>query len=242
LKKYLFKHQHFLHITAPFLIMLLTAAVARKINEFAPFAEQMPGVVVIHLVDEFPVVYMSPNGLKLLGLTLQELQDMGTEYHSRFFNVEDLDDYLPQMEALLRNNNPAESFSFLQQVKYAGKNEWTWHISSIRIFMQDDDGKPLLAITIAIPIDRMKHIEAKAERLLKENTFLKNNIKAFAKLSRREKIILRLVALGKTSAEIAEELFISVETSQTHRRNIRNKLEITTAIEFAEYARAFDLI
>ncbi len=222
--------------------MPLLKAIADKINDFAPYAEQMPGVVIIHQIGEFPVVYMSSNGLKLLGITMNELIYMGPDYHSRFFNTEDLEDFLPQIEALLRNNRHGESFSFLQQVKYAGKKEWTWHISAIRIFMWDDEGKPLLTITTAIPIDRMKHIEAKAERLLKENSFLKQNIKAFSTLSKREKVILKMVALGKTSTEIADELFISAETAQTHRRNIRNKLAITNAIEFAEYARAFDLI
>jgi DNA-binding CsgD family transcriptional regulator len=222
--------------------MQLTRTIANKINEFAPYAEQMPGVVVIHKIGDFPVVYMSSNGLKLLGITMQELIDMETEYYNRFFNIEDMEGFRPKMTALLQNNSPAESFSYFQQVKYAGKTEWTWHISATRIFMWDEDGKPLLTVTTAIPIDRMKHIEAKAERLLRENDFLKKHMNAFATLSKREQVILKLVALGETSGEIAADLFISVETVQTHRKNIRTKLDITSAVEFAEYARAFDLI
>ncbi|SDD22886.1 regulatory protein, luxR family [Mucilaginibacter pineti] len=222
--------------------MYLNDSVTSKINEFARFAEQMPGVVIIHHISDFSVVYMTANGLKLLGVTLQELIDMKTEYYPRFFNMEDMEDFLPKMRVLLDNNQPEESFSYFQQVKYAGKSDWTWHISAVRIFMWDDEGKPLLTITTAYPIDRMKHIGAKAERLLQENNFLKKNIKAFSTLSKREKDILKQVALGKTSIEIADALFISVETAQTHRRNIRNKLEISSAIDFAAYARAFDLI
>ncbi|RYZ95349.1 MAG: LuxR family transcriptional regulator [Sphingobacteriaceae bacterium] len=222
--------------------MNLPKSAVYKISEFASYAEQMPCVVIIHEVGEFNVVYMTSNGLQQLGVTLQELQEMGPEYYPRFFNIEDMEGFIPKIEALLKNNDPTESFSFFQQVKITGKTGWTWHISSVRIFMQDDDGKPYLSITTAIPIDRMKHIEAKAERLLNENDFLKKNSKAFATLSKREQLILKLVAIGKSSPEIAEELFISPETVQTHRRNIKQKLNISTGYEFTEYARAFDLI
>ncbi|MBE0650050.1 MAG: response regulator transcription factor [Bacteroidales bacterium] len=47
----------------------------------------------------------------------------------------------------------------------------------------------------------------------------------FYQLSDREKEIQRLVAEGKTSLEIAEILFISKNTADTHRRNIRKKLK-----------------
>ena len=44
-------------------------------------------------------------------------------------------------------------------------------------------------------------------------------------LTRRETEILRLVALGHTNAEIAEMLFLSVRTIDSHRAHIQSKLE-----------------
>ncbi len=44
------------------------------------------------------------------------------------------------------------------------------------------------------------------------------------KLTAAEKEILKLIALNKTSAQIAEELFRSVRTIENHRNNICNKL------------------
>ncbi len=216
--------------------------IANKIKEVAPYLEQMAGVVIIHRIEGFTVEYMTANGLNLLGVTLQELVEMGTQYYNRFFNMEDMDDFIPKIDVLLRGNSHEECFSYFQQVKYAGDKDWTWHATSVKIFMWDDEGKPILTITTALPINKIKHLEAKAERLLEENDFLLKNMATFAMLGKREKSILKHVALGKTSNEIAEELFIAVDTVQTHRRNIRLKLGITSAIEFAQYARAFDLI
>ncbi|GAA4309020.1 hypothetical protein GCM10023149_03170 [Mucilaginibacter gynuensis] len=213
-----------------------------KIDDFAPYAELMPCVVMIHQIGEFNLVYMTSNGLKLLGVTLLELQEMGAGYYPRFFNMEYMEGLLPKMDALLRNNSTEDSFSYFQQVKLQGKTDWTWHITSTRIFMWDEAGNPTLTITTAVPIERMKYVEAKAEKILNENLFLRRNLEAFSTLGKREKTVLKLVATGKSSPEIADELFISAETVQTHRRNIKIKLGISNVMEFAEYARAFDLI
>jgi len=214
----------------------------KKVEEFSFYAEKMPGVVMIHEVGEFPVVYMSSNGLRLLGLSLKELQELGTEYYNRYFNQEDSNDLIPKILKLLGEKNPDDSFTFIQQVKLKDRDEWVWHISCTRIFAFDKHGEPKLVVTVSVPIDRMKHMEAKAERLLKENMFLKKNLKNFLSLGGREKEVLKLVALGKSSKEIADELFVSQETVNTHRKNIKRKLNISSNYDFVEYAHSFDLI
>ena len=45
-------------------------------------------------------------------------------------------------------------------------------------------------------------------------------------LSRREKEILKLIIDEATTAEIAEKLFISIGTVETHRHNMMNKLSV----------------
>src|SRR5205814_1379264 len=47
-------------------------------------------------------------------------------------------------------------------------------------------------------------------------------------LSEREVEVLRLIALGHTNAEIAEQLFLSVRTVESHRAHIQQKLGLTT--------------
>lgn len=55
-------------------------------------------------------------------------------------------------------------------------------------------------------------------------------------LSKREKIILRHIALGYTNKEIGEKLFISTHTVVTHRKNITRKLGIKTVSGLTVYA------
>jgi DNA-binding CsgD family transcriptional regulator len=55
-------------------------------------------------------------------------------------------------------------------------------------------------------------------------------------LSYREKEVLRLVATGMVSKQIADKLFISVNTVNTHRQNIIEKLDVSNTAEAIRYA------
>jgi two-component system, NarL family, response regulator NreC len=57
-------------------------------------------------------------------------------------------------------------------------------------------------------------------------------------LSDREREVLRLLALGHTNQEIAEMLFISVRTAETHRAHILQKLQLGSRAELVRYALA----
>jgi len=55
-------------------------------------------------------------------------------------------------------------------------------------------------------------------------------------LSEREQQILRKVASGMSSQEIAQSLSIAVGTVDVHRRNIMRKLDLHSAVELTRYA------
>ncbi len=55
-------------------------------------------------------------------------------------------------------------------------------------------------------------------------------------LTEREKTILRLLAEGNSNKHVARELDISVRTVETHRRNIKRKLDVKTSAGLVKYA------
>ena len=61
-------------------------------------------------------------------------------------------------------------------------------------------------------------------------------------LSDREVEVLRMVALGHTNAEIAEQLFLSVRTVETHRAHLQQKLRLGSRSELVRYALDHRLI
>ena len=59
---------------------------------------------------------------------------------------------------------------------------------------------------------------------------------AYSTLGSREREVLQLVAEGKTSAETATEMHISIKTVETHRRNLAHKLGLHGTAELTKYA------
>lgn len=55
-------------------------------------------------------------------------------------------------------------------------------------------------------------------------------------ITKREQEILDLVALGKTSQDIADTLYISVRTVESHRYNLMQKLDVKNTAELIRYA------
>lgn len=64
----------------------------------------------------------------------------------------------------------------------------------------------------------------------------------YARLTAREQEILRLLAEGMSTREIAEKLFISPKTVENHRANIMNKLDLHSTLELVRYAAKLGLI
>jgi two-component system response regulator NreC len=62
------------------------------------------------------------------------------------------------------------------------------------------------------------------------------------KLTPREIEVLRLIALGHTSVQIAEKLHLSPRTIETHRTRIHRKLEVNNRSELVHYAIARGLL
>lgn len=65
---------------------------------------------------------------------------------------------------------------------------------------------------------------------------------AHEKLSPREFEVLRMIALGNTVTQIAEELHLSVPTVSTHRAHILDKTNMTTTAELIRYALLHHLV
>jgi hypothetical protein len=84
--------------------------------------------------------------------------------------------------------------------------------------MRDRTGNPFLVITTAIPIDAKHHLTPKVERIVQQNNFLVKNKEMFAGLTKREKQILKFMAPGSNSGEIAEALHHQVTKQKRDAR------------------------
>jgi two-component system, NarL family, response regulator LiaR len=76
----------------------------------------------------------------------------------------------------------------------------------------------------------MKHMRTSKEKALHED------------LTPRELEVLKLIGVGKTNQEIAENLFIGIKTVKTHVSNILQKLALEDRTQIAIYAHRHRLV
>ncbi|MCE5323290.1 response regulator transcription factor [bacterium] len=90
--------------------------------------------------------------------------------------------------------------------------------------------------------DLIKAIESAAQKkrwvspLLRKNISVEPDPTAHAALTNREREIVVLVAQGLSSKQIADKLFISVNTVESHRKRIFKKLDMHTCAQLVRYA------
>jgi hypothetical protein len=214
----------------------------KKIAEITSYEDDIPGVIIIFSADDLRVRYMSKRGRDFLGLTNEELQKMGVNYHTHLLKAEDSIEYLPKLFNLLQHDNKNEIISLFQEVRPSPQYNYSWYVTGFKVLLRNSEGDPILLIGLAIPIDSMLEMAHKAQRILDENNYRHQNIHIFESLTKREKELLKFFALGNTNEAIAREVFISPETVATHGKNIKRKLSCKTNYDCTYFAQVFNLI
>lgn len=104
-----------------------------------------------------------------------------------------------------------------------------WLTMMLRPFVSDEVGRPRVLITA-----RMGHspvAEGQATRDAKAT-----DKGPLASLTPREFDVLRLVAMGLSTADVARHLFRSIKTIEGHRVSLGNKLGVGNRVELARIA------
>ncbi len=211
-----------------------------KLHTYSQEFEKMPGVTVIHDLDGFKPVYMTKNGLDLLGLSLEELISIKEDYQKLFFNRDFMEDFLQELRSMIFKEGHDETFTFFHQVKIKG--EFHWYAASIKVFEADDKQTPTHTITYALPIEDFDWTVKRAQKVLEETEFARKNIEKFSSLSKRELQVLSLAGRGNKIPEIAKDLNVSYDTVNSHLKSIKRKLKSRSSFDLIEYAMAYDLL
>jgi len=110
-------------------------------------------------------------------------------------------------------------------------------------FLLKNSGKEKIVEAILELHNGQKYFDSAIISKLLENENKKSvGTSLFPKLSRREKEILNLIIQEYTTQEIADSLFISFGTVETHRRNIINKLGVRNTAGMVRVAFEYQLL
>ncbi len=120
--------------------------------------------------------------------------------------------------------------------------------SGIEGYLPKDADKETLLTAIRAVVKGERYFSADVTALIFEDFYLKEKdgkglpTKKTNELTKREEEVLVHIAHGKSLKEIAEELFISIKTVETHKMHIQDKLGLSNAAQLVKYAIEHDLI
>jgi DNA-binding NarL/FixJ family response regulator len=109
-------------------------------------------------------------------------------------------------------------------------------------YLPKDVEKAILIEAIRTVVENKKYFNAAVTSLVFEDFYnaekegKKRERKIAKGLTARESEVLELIASGKTNQEVADSLFISIKTVETHKANILDKLGLRNMTELIKYA------
>ncbi len=115
-----------------------------------------------------------------------------------------------------------------------------WHMATARL-NKNTEGLPKEVVIFTYDLELLGDSREKLYRVLEDEGVFKAYFNKVSLLTKKEKEIIRLLALGNNSKEIADKLFVSAHTVNTHRKNINNKLAIKGIADIMRIADVFEL-
>jgi DNA-binding CsgD family transcriptional regulator len=124
-------------------------------------------------------------------------------------------------------------------------DEYIWYLVDTVLFEVDENGFPVRALITCTNIDQVKKDDCVYYNITKKNAEgiyevvlegTADNRISELKLTSREIQIINLISQGSTNQQIADKLFISLNTVQTHRKNIMKKTKCSGTAELTNFA------
>ena len=196
--------------------------------------------------------FMGKQQESVSGYTNEEFIEGGADLWLNSIHPDEVDIVVDKVFKILMDTAadtaPEDRNKYKFQYNYRFKRKDCQYINlleQIYLLEVDQDGRPALVLGNVIIIGRGEELPIRAstktitgegltETLFSEVFPVANG--AFLEITDRELDILRNLAVGKTSKQIGDELFISPHTVDTHRRNLLKKLDCRSVVELARLA------
>lgn len=207
-------------------------------EDFTTLGDQIPFGVQLSHSKTLEIMHANKKYTELTGYTLDEMREIWPEYlkqniHPSTFNF--CVEFLPEFYA---KNNPHQTTAFLQYVKLRGDSDYSAAITFTKPAKSPND--PVLWLSLAVK--SFGNMSKQVEQIVRMDQFKLKHFKQFQQLTDRELEVLSLLANGLNNPKIADKLFLSRQTVETHRKNLKRKLELRSFRDLMRYAFAFNLV
>lgn len=177
------------------------------------------------------MIWMNKSCVDLTGYSIEEAYEMGYKFFQEVQPPDSVDVAVQSVDFHLLK----EGDSFHGIIRQHDKNKKTFWYQGYCLVLHEKNGNPWQLLNGAVNIQDEVHTQLQLFEMQRENMRLKNQL-VITSITKREKEILNLIALGKSDREISEESHISLNTVHTHRKNIHHKLGKSKTAELVVFA------
>ena len=214
------------------------SALREKVAFLEKVVHEIPASIYISSLEE-GVIWCNKTNEETLGYTLDEILEMGgREYVYKVVHPDDHN--VPDDSIDHYQHFDGAEFGGIFRAKHKDAEEYKWFMGWAKAFRKNEKGQVTELLCVDVDMTPQMNTDKQLAEALKENLKLKHKL-LFNNLRKREVEVLSLVCQGFSTKEIAEKLFISVNTVSTHRKNIQQKLGTNNVADLVSLAKAAGL-
>lgn len=209
-----------------------------KGEDIKTLCDHLPCAVVLSRPKAIEIVHTNKRHLELTGYSPTEVREHCPEFLNDIIHpvsLQNIKKFVPEFYA---KQNHHQTMSFVQYVQLYGGTDYTPLITFTKAPIKSVD----LVIRMPILIKEFGKLSTKMEQIVKMDQFKLIHFKRFQKLTNREVEVMTLLANGYNNPKIADNLFLSRSTVETHRKSIKRKLDLNSLRDLMKYAFAFNLV
>lgn len=183
--------------------------------------------------------HVNDKGVEFLKIPRHQLVGQGLETAQKIIHPE----FTHVLPLAISYYSDKENFKSIYPYMYYLKSgeEWQWVYACSQIVSFQPNGMPKYIILVGCSIyNILKHHKEQVNEVNPVNGFNHLEYDRYQSLSTREKQILKLISQEFTTNEIAEKLFISKATVDSHRKHLLRKLNVKSAIGLTKYVLLFE--
>jgi len=189
-------------------------------TSFDHIADYMPLMMSSNNVNDFEFNFFNKEFSDFIRKEREFIVSHGSSYTTSLLHPKNFEYVKASFEDFNYLNNRNNVFEYYQYVKPEGQDHYEWLISYKKFISQNQ----FFGI-----YHKVRDLGSSGQILrdyLGDIALSTSSYQKFQLLTQQEKRILRLIIRGEINKEIAEILYISVNTVRTHRNRIWKKLDI----------------
>jgi DNA-binding CsgD family transcriptional regulator len=211
-----------------------------KITALKLAGDWIPGIKIIQNTRPHQNLYICDQGQRHFGLSEAFFTHLPvSEYRSRIFDPEDSHTCLLGAKEFDETSLSTKKF-YIRHKQLLEKHEVELII--VHYLIHNQSSKSRFTFTQIIPVSFQPWAVPKTKRIAQEMSFRKENDTKFSQLTERNKQVLSLMVRCLKAEEIGNQLFIGVNTVNSHKKRIKEILETNDSWDILQYGLAYDVL